>query len=320
MARPHWDQALYHGKVPDVHNIKCRLEELDFYAPRTARKPRLLKLLHRAECGFTSYDGLKAPELRRIAKLRGVTAASGKHTIKQKVIQLLETADERPFHVFFDRFANLPPELRVRIYELYFESLGALSCPSQPPISKVSRMLRMESLPMFYQTCRIKVKVDLRRAPFDEESRYVLQPQQLIRRFFDSLPENKLGSIQRLRLDTAIFLNGGTTGDTIWDIDLTRTSAIRIQSPLPLWRGHKIWNQAQIDMVEKRLKALVAEVSARSCGPKLRKEDMQIGHFGRFEKRLKHWLQVMGKDEWRELYREAVNRLLALGGLNVNGV
>ena len=189
------------------------LEELNFHAPKPTSKLRLLKLLNRAERGFSSYNRLNAPHLRRMAKPRGVTATLG-NSVKEKVIQLLETADERHAHATFERFASLPPELRVRIYELYFESLGIISCPSQPPISRVSRMLRMESLPIFFQTCRINVEVDLAE-PFAKKFDDVLVPYQLTKRFFESLPNNHLGWIQRLRLDTATLLNGEFTRETV---------------------------------------------------------------------------------------------------------
>ena len=48
---------------------------------------------------------------------------------------------------------DLPPELRVEIYRLYFKSMPDLEQPAQPPISRICRTVRRESLPIFYQTC-----------------------------------------------------------------------------------------------------------------------------------------------------------------------
>ena len=62
----------------------------------------------------------------------------------------LEQADEgTTFHHFLD----LPAELRSHVYAHYFSSLPRLEQPVQPPISRVSRLVRQESLPIFYSTC-----------------------------------------------------------------------------------------------------------------------------------------------------------------------
>ncbi|KAI5359876.1 hypothetical protein Slin15195_G117360 [Septoria linicola] len=58
----------------------------------------------------------------------------------------------------FHRFLDLPPELRNRIYETYFaEFKTPLYAPSQPPITKVSRQLRAETLAMFYGSSTFRI-------------------------------------------------------------------------------------------------------------------------------------------------------------------
>lgn len=46
------------------------------------------------------------------------------------MIEALERADEEQI---FRRFAELPTELRVYVYELYFRSLDPLDAPGLPP-------------------------------------------------------------------------------------------------------------------------------------------------------------------------------------------
>lgn len=61
-------------------------------------------------------------------------------------------------------FTDLPPELRTRIYEAYFDEQRDIRLPGlfdspnpwndqQPPITRVSRQIRAESLPTFYGYC-----------------------------------------------------------------------------------------------------------------------------------------------------------------------
>jgi hypothetical protein len=67
----------------------------------------------------------------------------------------LEQADE---DATFDRFSELPPEVREQIFEQYFDSLnnylGGVSIPGgQPPIALASRQARLEALPLYYSRC-----------------------------------------------------------------------------------------------------------------------------------------------------------------------
>jgi hypothetical protein len=79
---------------------------------------------------------------------------------RQKIVDVLEHADD---NATFERFIDLPPELRVRTYTIYFESFGVdaravLSVP--PPPCETSRLLRKESLLLFYQTRRFAINLE----------------------------------------------------------------------------------------------------------------------------------------------------------------
>ena len=70
--------------------------------------------------------------------------------------EMLEEADDQ---ATFSKVGALPAELRESIYKLYLSSLKTEGFPSQPPISKVSRPIRKESLPLFYRICRFTYNV-----------------------------------------------------------------------------------------------------------------------------------------------------------------
>lgn len=62
----------------------------------------------------------------------------------------------------FDRFCDLPPEIRTQIYGLHFDALKSkcLSLPCQPPVTRASRLLRSEALPMFYGSSTFHIHLE----------------------------------------------------------------------------------------------------------------------------------------------------------------
>ena len=64
-------------------------------------------------------------------------------------IAVLHQADDT---AVFHQFPSLPPELRANVYKKYFDSLLTLPAfPHQPPLTLVSRSLRADALPLFYE-------------------------------------------------------------------------------------------------------------------------------------------------------------------------
>lgn len=108
----------------------------------------------RLQCGKTNYESCEDFELRRFVHDRKLltVAAPLQQIIKRDVlIELLKTADDQQS---FDKFLDLPPELRERIAKYYIREFGAaLTFPTQPPLARTSRLVRREVLPLFYQRC-----------------------------------------------------------------------------------------------------------------------------------------------------------------------
>lgn len=71
---------------------------------------------------------------------------------------LLEKADD---DVTFGRFSELPPELRQIVFRHYFNSLTSwVPFMHQPPITLVSRSVRKDSLPLFFECCDFRISAD----------------------------------------------------------------------------------------------------------------------------------------------------------------
>lgn len=96
------------------------------------------------------YDSCTDDEVRTFAIDRGLAPANAKLS-RRTLIKRLRDKDMSPS---FSRFIDLPPEIRTIVYELYMSDFTgkSLSCPTSTPITRVSRMLRSESLPLFYRT------------------------------------------------------------------------------------------------------------------------------------------------------------------------
>lgn len=108
--------------------LHLRLGERGFvYSPNAPNK-RLRELLSRVERGLLCYDGCHTSELLRFCRDRGLKQTSN---AKATVIQTLEEADEA---FTFSRFMDLPSELRVRVYTVFFRGLNLPTCPRPPPI------------------------------------------------------------------------------------------------------------------------------------------------------------------------------------------
>lgn len=87
-------------------------------------------------------------------------------------------------------FEDLPAELRVHIYEFHLQDLKAdRIIPTQPPITKVSRLLREESLPLFYKICK-----------FQASFVYGSLPCNATQKFFSRAPVEVLEKIRELHV------------------------------------------------------------------------------------------------------------------------
>ena len=148
----------HHDEYWKIHNYDARLVQTletlpnnhHYKVPSSSNKAILAKAASRATRGLLRYENYKVAELRQFCNQRDLKHPNLSKPSKSQLIQTLEEPDE---HKVFRRLMDLPPELRLLIYTLYFKSLPDLEEPTQPPISRVCRLVRQESLPLFFSTC-----------------------------------------------------------------------------------------------------------------------------------------------------------------------
>lgn len=139
------------------------LEKRDIKVPPKTTLEQLANLISRFERGLLNYASYDAKTLREFAAARSLQCSRKGRLSQKAIIGVLEHADD---NARFERMLELPAELRVRIYEYYCLDLGqrfALGLGivplehRQPPLTLVCRLLRQESLQIFYDTCVLLV-------------------------------------------------------------------------------------------------------------------------------------------------------------------
>lgn len=128
-----------------------------------------------AICNTRSAWRPSRPRRRILSRLASVFKRFGRGAVTSMVNQEQFRVPEHTFRSLcyldhpapmtnrkFDRFMDLPPELRERVYEFYMED-NALdeiryNIPKEAPITHVSRLIRCESLPFFYAVTRFPLR------------------------------------------------------------------------------------------------------------------------------------------------------------------
>ncbi|KAF2161570.1 hypothetical protein M409DRAFT_58968 [Zasmidium cellare ATCC 36951] len=114
----YWKLARHVGKPRKFYHTG--LNTLNYKFNVSTTRPRLAYLVSRAQRGFMSYEKRSLNELKAFCtarKIQGVDRFAG----KRQLIALLEREDDAG--ASFNRFFDLPPELRNRIYSFYMDAI-----------------------------------------------------------------------------------------------------------------------------------------------------------------------------------------------------
>ncbi|KAK4901502.1 hypothetical protein LTR27_001274 [Elasticomyces elasticus] len=172
--------------------------------PSSGGRAKLGPCISRIQRGQLCYQRCNDRELRTFVKDRRITVPEGtKLTSKRTCVDLLEADDkERTLHGFMD----VPPELRVTIYGRYMATNPKnLRCPVQPPVTRASRLLRTEALPVFYESHTFDVH--LHRRGWGGELRFTPEATD----FMYSLSNDNCAMILSLRF----IITGVSTPDSV---------------------------------------------------------------------------------------------------------
>lgn len=125
--------------------------------PQSCHIDETIRLNNRKERGLLDYGNCSVNELKDFILSRRIKLPFGKFP-RATFTYVLEKADEERT---FNRFLELPRELRDNIYGKYFDALPVLPLKRhQPPLTLVSSLIRKESLPLYYSNCTFTFAFD----------------------------------------------------------------------------------------------------------------------------------------------------------------
>lgn len=132
-----------------LRDITDSLDAAQYFHHKSVTKSRALALYVRLQRGLLSYDKYPIEELKRFATDRGLQLPLSRVS-RSRLIESLELADD---DATFDRFDDLPPEIRLDVFDLHFCFLAPTmdSRAMQPPVTLASRTFRHEALPLFFK-------------------------------------------------------------------------------------------------------------------------------------------------------------------------
>lgn len=159
---------IYDGKSRLKHNHLCKLTDAGYKVNDKTSIEELRALQQHHDRGGLCYGQCSDDEVQKFMSDRNIHVKKAtKRTWRSQTIKALMAADA---NAHFDRFHQLPPELRTRIYGMHFAEIcppeRTLSEPSQPPITRANRLLRAEALPLFYATARLTIAFTRRQSSF----------------------------------------------------------------------------------------------------------------------------------------------------------
>ena len=184
----------------DTHKI-IMFSEVKAWGCKRAKESHsrssLAEILQRRDRGLVCYDKCLGRELEVFLKARQVCpqrpARKTADAHRLAMIKALEQDDEAQK---FERFLELPAELRKRIYELYFaEFKEVLRTPSKPPLARTCWQMRQEVLPLFFSSHEFEIHLVLQQG-----SHTTFREDDLTHLFFLHLSPSDAANITTLRL------------------------------------------------------------------------------------------------------------------------
>ena len=226
---------------------------------------------HRRERGLLDYRQSDVSELRNFVEARGLAKMPKRTTSKKRLIQTLEDADDQ---MSFGHFMDLPPELRVSIYNLHLQSLKKPNFAAQPPITKVSKTIRQETLPLFYRNMHATADLTehVMLSQMTTVPKVSLEPQ----RYRDHLTSSTLSRFDKILLHYTAHVGSPRTS-TAWIIDISAGDSIGRMKRI-------VQNDRSDDedvpevlraSVERRIQELVTELLTRPVEQRLHHRDFQ---------------------------------------------
>lgn len=258
------------------------LRQRNFKFKRGLSPAQFVHMHSRAERGLMSYYALPVAELRKFCADRKLLNHSGKK--KEELIEMLEAADEQ---CQFPKFLELPPELRILVYEFSFDMIydhnhedyrqthHALTI-EPPPVASVCKLLRRESLSLFYSSARHRII--LREVASARGPQTFYADREAIR-VFNNAPMSLLQGITKLKF--ALLPSHGIYTDAYeYDIELsTAKGSYQIAEVDYVGSIPYSWGDSDRKDVEQRLRAVLDKMVREGHGDRVKLQRHHLPFF-----------------------------------------
>lgn len=216
-AQHYW--KLKNPDLLEASRLRDRIENSVSLEGRRWTRARLKKMHDRLECGLLLYENCSTEELQSYCLARGIKMATKLSSDSEQLMRALERADNG---VVFDKFLDLPPELRVRIYKHHVAFFAIGPSLSPPPIAYTSKFVRHETIPVFFMYRSFSC--DDVNQPCSWSRTIPPRPRELEFRhrdaeFWKHAPLAFLHSVRQFELTSPIVAGGGSY--VTWTVDLT---------------------------------------------------------------------------------------------------
>lgn len=244
---------------PTIGELTKTLEGHNVVVAKGSKKKTLEPQVTRFLRGFqVQYDKCSTQELRGFVEARGLGVRSPRRNV---FIARLEEADKE--HTF-KKFFKLPPELRNRVYQFHFGAMPRkLQICMQPPITRTSKLMRDETLDLFFSWRAFEFKFSRRLNPKPVRLRATNETAQ----FLALMHENVIKSLREITL--TFEADHGLSEVARCDIEIKPSASeftVKIKNDHDAEYGvdYLERRQALCDLAEEEIRTIVAR--ACSCG------------------------------------------------------
>lgn len=166
--------------LPFHFSYEKKLKARKYHYNKWSTGARMIVHISRAERGLISYEQRSVAELRYFCAARKISIPDIATSSVDSLVRRLEEEDE--IGTTFGQFLDLPPELRLLVYEAYFDDIQdrfprsevqvdwfhgrtrdglceTNKLMSPPPMAQTCALVRKETIPLFARSFRLNVNL-----------------------------------------------------------------------------------------------------------------------------------------------------------------